>query len=74
MLHGHEVFCSLVLKKSFSMDDMNFHKYIMVCLYNLFIMERCCLAVQGSTTVRQPVVSVESSSLLLHSIKPWLIC
>ena len=35
---------------------------------------RCCLAVQWSTTVTKHVGSVESSSLLLHSIKMWLTC
>ena len=33
-----------------------------------------CLAVQGSPTVTQHVASVESSFLLLHSIKTCFIC
>ena len=33
-----------------------------------------CLAGQGSPPVRRPVVSVESSSLLLHGVEIWFMC
>ena len=51
-------------------DKFEFFVRILKLLTNdLLLLQLCCLADQGSPSATQPVVSVESSSLFLHSIK-----
>ena len=48
---------------------LSFFRKINLVIFPVSDFQWCCLADQGSPSVKQHVVPVESSSLLLHSIK-----
>ena len=53
----------------FGDSPVNFVYFGPCTVYFDGLIQLCCLADQGSPSVMQHVVSVESSSLLLHNIK-----